>query len=144
MKMVFIPILLSSLLVLSPLSGSSGQETASTSLSITVGDATFLVVLEDNASTQALREMLPMAVSMRELNGNELYGYLPMALPTAHEEVEQIQVGDLMLYGDNCLVLFYEGLPTSYRYTRLGSVSNPSGLAALLGSGEVRVTWEVA
>lgn len=53
-----------------------------------------------------------------------------------------IQTGDLMLYGSSCLVLFYESFRTSYSYTRLGRVENPSGLASALGRGSVSVTFE--
>ena len=50
-----------------------------------------------------------------------------------------IHAGDLKLYGSSCLVLFYETFSTSYRYTSLGYVENPEGLAEVLGTGSAHV-----
>lgn len=44
-----------------------------------------------------------------------------------------------MLYGSDCLVLFYETFTTSYRYTPIGRIENPATLAEELGSGSVTV-----
>lgn len=112
-------------------------------LVISVGDKSFTVRLEDNTSAQALVEKLPLTVTMGELNGNEKYYYLPQELPTAPGRSETIETGDLMLFGADCLVLFYESFPSSYSYTRLGRITNPSGLAEALGGADVEVTFRL-
>lgn len=112
-------------------------------LKMTVGAAVFSVTLESNAAATALKAMLPLTVSMAEMNGNEKYYYLPEGLPTASSSPGTIRAGDLMLYGSSCLVLFYETFRTSYSYTRIGRVDDPSGLSAALGAGDVRVTFEM-
>ena len=84
-----------------------------------------------------------MTVNMPDLNRNEKYYYLSGSLPTAASNPGTIRTGDLMLYGSNCVVLFYESFSTSYSYTRLGRVNNSSGLASALGSGSVTVTFEL-
>ena len=115
----------------------------SNNLKITVGSASFNATLENNAAATAFKALLPMTINMSELNGNEKYFYLSGNLPTASSNPGTIRTGDLMLYGGSCLVLFYETFSTSYSYTRLGRVNNPSGLASALGSGSVTITFEL-
>jgi hypothetical protein len=76
-----------------------------------------------------------MTINMSDLNANEKYFDLPNSLPANASNTGTIQPGDLMLYGSNTLVLFYKSFSTSYNYTRLARIDNPSGLAAALGSG---------
>lgn len=120
-----------------------GEEETMPKLQISVGDRTFSATLYENETTQALLDMLPASFAMSELGGNEKYVYLPEKLPTAASQPGQIQAGDLMLYGDDCLVLFYESFPTSYSYTSLGQIDDPSGLAQAVGTGEVTVSFQI-
>ena len=108
---------------------------------ITVGNKQFTVTLEKNASVDALVKMLPLTLNMSELNGNEKYFYLDSNLPTNSSRPSGIRIGDLMLYGSSCLVLFYESFSTSYSYTPVGRVDDPEGLAEALGRGSVAVTF---
>ncbi len=119
------------------------EEDTMPQLKIEAGGQVFTAALMDNPTTRALLEHLPMTVSMSELNGNEKYYYLPDSLPTNSQRPGNIHAGDLMLYGSDCLVLFYESFSSGYSYTRLGSVDDPSNLAAVLGRGSVDVTFRV-
>lgn len=110
-------------------------------LKIEVGGQTFTATLLDNPTTRALLDRLPITVSMEELNGNEKYYYIPESLPNNPQRPGNIHAGELMLYGSDCLVLFYESFSSGYSYTRLGSVDDPTGLVAALGSGSVEVTF---
>ncbi len=115
---------------------------AQTSINVIVGSKTFTATLADSETGEAFAALLPLTVTMNELNGNEKYHYLSSSLPTDAYQPGTINAGDLMLYGNNCVVLFYETFNSSYSYTRLGAIDNPSGLAAALGSGDVSVRFE--
>lgn len=118
------------------------NDSAEGSMKITIGSETFEARLEDNPAVAKLKSMLPLTLDMTELNGNEKYYHLATRLPTDEIDPGTIQDGDIMLYGNNSLVLFYKSFKTSYSYTRLGRVDNPSGLAEAVGEGEVTVTFE--
>ena len=111
-------------------------------IKIEVGGQSFTATLQDNPTSCALLERLPMTISMEELNGNEKYFYLPDGLPTNSQKPGSIQAGDLMLYGSDCLVLFYESFSSSYSYTRIGSIDDPENLATALGRGGIDVTFQ--
>ncbi len=82
------------------------------------------VTLEKNETVSKFLTLLPLSIQMQELNGNEKYVYLDTALPNNPEQVQTIQKGDVMLYQNNCLVLFYKTFPTSYSYTKIGHINN--------------------
>lgn len=116
-----------------------------TTINITVGNATFTATLEDSETAKAFVKQLPLTVDMSELNGNEKYNYLTSNLRAdTPSNPGKISEGDLMLYGDNCLVLFYKTFNTSYSYVKLGHIENTTGLNKALGSGSVKVTFSVS
>ena len=117
--------------------------TDSAKLKITIGNNTFNASVYNNAAATAFKAKLPLTINMTELNGNEKYFDLPDNLPTNAVNPGTIQAGDLMLYGSNSLVLFYKSFSTSYNYTRLARIDNPSGLAAALSSGNIKVKFEL-
>lgn len=111
-------------------------------MKITIGPNVFTATLADNETAAAFKAKLPITINMTELNGNEKYFDLSDNLPTDASNPGTIQTGDLLLYGSRTLVLFYKTFSTSYPYTRLGRIDDPSGLAAALGSGNTTVTFE--
>lgn len=72
----------------------------------------------------ALVEILPLELLMSDLNNNEKYAYLNVALPTNTYSPKRIEAGDVMLYGDNCLAIFYESFDTNYNYSKIGHINN--------------------
>ena len=109
---------------------------------IKVGNTEFNLSLEDNDTAKAFRKILPLTLNMSDLNGNEKYYYLDESLPSNQQNVGNITAGDVMLYGDDCIVIFYKSFSTSYKYTKIGHITNPDKLPKALGSGSVKVTFE--
>ncbi len=119
------------------------ETTTSGTMNIKIGDHIFTATLADNNTAKAFKALLPLTITMKELNGNEKYHYLPDALPTDASRPGTIHAGDIMLYGSTCVVLFYETFSSSYSYTRIGSVDNPDGLQEAVGTGDVSVTFDI-
>ena len=111
------------------------------SITIQVNGKNFSATLEDNPTARAFEKIIPLELDMAELNGNEKYFYLDEYLPSNPVNLRQIHPGDLMLFGSNCLVIFYENFATDYSYTRIGTIDNPADLEKILGSGNVLVKF---
>ena len=112
------------------------------SMKMIVGEYTFDVEYVDNNTAEAFKKMLPVTLKMEELNGNEKYCYIDSSLPTALSTPGTINAGDIMLFGSNCIVVFYETFKTSYSYTRIGKVKDTASLKKALGSGDVTIKFE--
>lgn len=110
-------------------------------MTVEINGQTFQAQLYDNDTANAFRQMLPVTFSMDEHNGNEKYIYMNQSLPSASETIGTIQNGDIMLFGSDCLVVFYESFQTFYTYTHIGKISDTDGLADALGSGSVEVSF---
>jgi hypothetical protein len=115
---------------------------ANETIKITVNSQTFTATLWDNNLAKAFKEILPIAINMIELNGNEKYYDLPNKLPTKTSNLGTIYNDDLMLYGSNTLVLFYKSFSTTYSYTKIGSIDDSTGLAEALGADTISVTFD--
>jgi hypothetical protein len=116
------------------------SKSMSDTLVIKIGSSEFTATLVDSPTAASFKAMLPLTMNMTELNGNEKFFDLPKNLPTNASNLAKINTGDLLLYGSNTLVLFYESFSTTYSYTRLGKINNGSGLAEAVGPGNVVVS----
>lgn len=129
-----------------PISESSGKPEAhrKEQLLVTAGNQQFQGELYQNEATEALLDKLPLTITMEDLNGNEKYWHFLEDLPADEEAVNEITAGDIHLFQSDCLVVFYQDFPTSYRYTKLGKIKDPAGLAEALGQGAVTVTFALS
>ena len=101
-----------------------GEDIMSENVIVVIDDNVFNVNIEDNETAKEFCNILPQEFNMSELNGNEKYIYLDTTFTTNSYNPKHIEAGDIMLYGNNCLVVFYKSFNTSYSYTKIGHIDN--------------------
>ena len=100
------------------------EEEMYNTLKISINNKIYIANLEQNETVKEFVNMLPQEFDMSELNGNEKYTYLDTKLPTDSYSPKRIEAGDIMRFGDNCLVVFYKSFDTPYNYTKIGHIEN--------------------
>ncbi len=115
------------------------KEESTMTVTINVGGRTFTANIDNSETGKAFWNKLPLTLEMSEMNGNEKYCN-GISLPRNDKYYNSIEAGDLMLYSGNCVVLFY-GHAGGYSYTRIGKITEVTGLAAALGKSSVTVKF---
>lgn len=95
-------------------------------------------------ASEELAEKFPLKLNMRDFNRNEKYCDLPYHGLTLEKTVPSaIRSGDIMLYGTNTLVIFYENIVSNrYAYTPIGRIENSSELYPVMKDDVVTVRFE--
>ena len=93
-------------------------------IKVIINDKTYILKLDDNETVEEFINLLPQEYTMEELNGNEKYVYINNSLKTNSYNPKHITKGDVMLFGNNCLVIFYKSFDTNYSYTKIGHIDN--------------------
>lgn len=110
---------------------------------ITIKNKKYEAILYDNSTTKELIKKFPITITMSDLNGNEKYYNFSKSFSTSSENVASINKGDIMLFGDNCLVIFYKSFSTRYKYTKLGYIKNTEDLENSFAKGDISITFEI-
>lgn len=97
-------------------------------INVNINGRIYIAQMEDNNTSKEFINMLPLELNMNDLNNNEKYYYLDSPLSTNPYNPKKIESGDIMLYGNNCLVVFYKSFATSYNYTKIGHIDNMPNL----------------
>lgn len=114
-------------------------------MKLEIGDHIFSVVLEENSSVDALKELLAdgsLTLHMTDYAGMEKGADLGTVLPQNNEQMHT-QAGDIILYQGKTLVIYYD--TNSWNLTQIGKIENVDAeeLRQLLGKGDVTVTVSI-
>lgn len=119
------------------------QEEEMKEILITIEGIAFTAALSNTTAANEFYESLPITFEMQELNGNEFYVNTENAFTADPVEVNSINTGEIKLYNDDCIVLFYDTFETEYSYTDIASIDDVSGLAELISNSEtITVTFD--
>lgn len=113
---------------------------------ITIDGKTLPVTMVDNAATQTLMAALQegdITYKAHDYGGFEKVGALGRSLPSSDTQITT-QAGDVILYNDNQIVLFYGS--NSWSYTRLGYIEYTSQeeLESFLKAGQGNITVKLS
>ena len=98
------------------------EELMNTTIKVNIDNKSYNAKLEQNDTAKQFLNMLSQDFKMSELNGNEKYVYLNTNLFTNPYNPKHIEAGDIMLFGNDCLVVFYKSFDTPYSYTKIGHI----------------------
>lgn len=110
---------------------------------VTVGSHTLNATLEDNATTRAFVEMLPLTLPMLDLYGREMCYRFTDALPTDAASTQSYEVGEIVYYPPrHSVVILYAQNGERFQMQKMGRID--SGVEIFDGIGDVDVTFELA
>lgn len=110
-------------------------------MNININGQVASVQLEDNVTTKAILANMPFTIQMDDLHQNEKYYYFDKSLPVSPQPIQTIEAGDVLLYQNNCLVIFYQAAEPVVPYTRIGKISRFQDIRASFGNKSVSVQW---
>lgn len=114
-----------------------------TKMNITVNGRTLTATLEDNVTTRAFVEKMPITLPMMDLYRREMCYRFPEALPTDNAHSRGYEVGEIVYYPPmHSFVIMYKQNGEHFQMQSIGRVD--SGVEIFNGIGDVDVRFEKA
>ena len=116
------------------------DETANMKLTLKIDNQEVDVILSDNDSVEALKNLAKdeLSIDMSKYGGFEQVGFIGSALPSVDTRITT-NPGDIVLYSSNQIVIFYKS--NTWSYTKLGHINlSKSELTDLLGDEDIVIT----
>ena len=109
---------------------------------IKVGNHELTATLQDNATTRAFVDMLPITLTMLDLYGREMCYRFPDALPTDDVNTCGYEVGEIVYYPPmHSFVILYAQNGERFSMQKLGKIN--TGVGAFENIGNIDVSFEL-
>lgn len=119
------------------------EEGTEMKIKITAGGRTLTATLEDNPTSRALMEKLPLTLPMMDLYGREMCYHFAEPLPTGMLTSKGYAVGDLAYWPPrHSLVILYRQNGEHFERQHMGHID--SGVGLFEGIGDTEVLFETA
>ena len=89
---------------------------------ITIGSKSFIAELDDTTAAKQLEKELPLTVEMTAVNGQYLHANVNRTFSEQAEPSGILNAGDIMLQGNNTLMLYYAFNNYNDSLTRIGKI----------------------
>lgn len=117
-------------------------EEAIESIVLHIGNEKYVAFIENSDAAQEFAKQAPFGLDMKDENGKaKTYTGRDKFDHTKPEVTGRLQDGDLLLLGNDTIVLVYKDFDTEEEYTRLGWVQNAYELKDVLGSGDISIDF---
>ncbi|MCY1585462.1 cyclophilin-like fold protein [Staphylococcus pettenkoferi] len=110
-------------------------------ITISIDNYNFSATLFDNPVATEIQALLPFEITMQDLNNNEKYYNFSQTFSAKPKNINNIHKGDIMLYQDNCLVIFYDDFETNIQYTPIGKVDDINKIEMFSHQQEIKVAF---
>lgn len=111
-------------------------------IKITVGDNTATAILEDNPTSRAFIDKLPITLPMLDLYGREMCYRFDEELPTDSLRYDGYDVGDIAYWPPrHSFVILYKQNGEEFERQHLGHIE--TGIEFFNGTGDTDVTFEI-
>lgn len=99
---------------------------------IKMGDAEYEAAFNSSEAARELFELFPLSVEMKEWAGNsEFYSGLGKTLSMDAPKVFAFKAGDIALYNERSLVIFYAETSNTANYVKVGEIKTPNSIRSL-------------
>ena len=114
------------------------REEGTITMKLKIDNTDVPVSWEQNASTKALKEMLPLTISLSRYGGFEQVGSIGRSIDR-NDKQTTTNYGDIVLYSGDKIVIFYG--TNTWSYTRLGHIElSEEKMTELLSHRDATIT----
>lgn len=111
-------------------------------IKITVNGKELIAVLENNATSRALLDILPIKLQMIDLYGREMCYRFDRDLPTDNIRNTSYEVGDIIYYPPRrSFVIMYKQNGERFSMQKIGKII--SGVEVFNSTGDVEVSFDI-